>query len=82
MTELTLVDDQVGDEFSVETADVIVVSGSNYSERALEARLAGAYDYVRKDRLTDDLVEAIIAAAHLIKRGGEGREERGCGDIA
>jgi CheY-like chemotaxis protein len=59
---------------------IIVVSGSNYSERALEARLAGAYDYVRKDRLTDELAEVIIAAAHLINRGDKGWEERGCGD--
>jgi CheY-like chemotaxis protein len=42
---------------------VIVVSGSDYSERALEARLAGAHDYIRKSRLEPDLVSAILAAA-------------------
>jgi len=64
------------------SARIIVVSGSNYSDRALEARLAGAYDYVRKDRLTDDLAEVISAAAHLINRGDKGWEEHGGGDIA
>jgi CheY-like chemotaxis protein len=41
---------------------VIAVSGSDYSERALEARLAGAYDYVRKSRIHEDLVDAAVAA--------------------
>ena len=45
------------------SARVIAISGSNYSERALEARLAGAYDYVRTDRLEDDLVDTIVTAA-------------------
>jgi DNA-binding NarL/FixJ family response regulator len=45
------------------SARVVAVSGSDYSERALEARLAGACDYVRKGRLEEDLIAAIEAAA-------------------
>jgi DNA-binding NarL/FixJ family response regulator len=42
---------------------VIVVSRSDYSERALEARQAGAHDYIRKSRLESDLARSILAAA-------------------
>jgi two-component system response regulator YesN len=45
---------------------VIVVSGSDYGERALEARFAGAIDYVRKSRVAEDLPAAIkVALADL-----------------
>lgn len=40
---------------------VIVLSSSEYEERALEALAAGAADYVRKGRVDEDLVEAILA---------------------
>jgi DNA-binding NarL/FixJ family response regulator len=43
-------------------ARIIAVSGSDYSERALEVRLAGALDYVRKSRIQEDLVEALLSA--------------------
>jgi CheY-like chemotaxis protein len=41
---------------------VIVVSGSEYTEAALDARFAGAVDFVRKARLEDDLLDAVTAA--------------------
>ena len=41
---------------------IIAVSGSDYSERALEVRLAGALDYIRRTRIQDDLVDALLAA--------------------
>jgi CheY-like chemotaxis protein len=41
---------------------VVAVSGSEYEERVLEIRAAGAVDYVRKSRVTEDLVEALVAA--------------------
>lgn len=44
---------------------VIALSGSDYQERALEARYAGAVDYVRKSRLHEDLEPAIEAALQL-----------------
>ena len=40
---------------------VVAVSGSEYEERVLEIRAAGAVDYVRKSRVGDDLVEALMA---------------------
>lgn len=40
---------------------VVAVSGSEYEERVLEIRAAGAVDYVRKSRVTEDLVEALVA---------------------
>jgi CheY-like chemotaxis protein len=42
---------------------VIAITGSEYEERALEVRQAGAVDYVRKGRLDPDLAEVILAAA-------------------
>ncbi len=42
---------------------VVAITGSEYEERALEARQAGAADYVRKGRLDPDLAEVILAAA-------------------
>jgi DNA-binding NarL/FixJ family response regulator len=41
---------------------VVVLSSSEYEDRALEARDAGAADYVRKGRIDEDLAEAILAA--------------------
>ncbi|MBV8065093.1 MAG: response regulator [Actinobacteria bacterium] len=40
---------------------VLAISGHDYEERVLEIRDAGAVDYVRKARLTDEL--ATVAAA-------------------
>jgi CheY-like chemotaxis protein len=45
------------------TTRVIAVSGSDYTERALEARFAGACDYVRKSHVEEYLVAAVTAAA-------------------
>ena len=38
---------------------VVAISGTDYEERALEIREAGAIDYVRKSRLEEDLVSAL-----------------------
>jgi DNA-binding NarL/FixJ family response regulator len=40
---------------------VIAISGSDYQERALEMRAAGAVDYLRKSRAADEVVDAILA---------------------
>ena len=40
---------------------VLAISGHDYEERVLEIRAAGAGDYVRKSRVDDDLVGALIA---------------------
>lgn len=40
---------------------VVLVSGYDYEERALEAAEAGATDYVRKGRLDSDLLAALRA---------------------
>jgi DNA-binding NarL/FixJ family response regulator len=42
---------------------VIAISGSDYQERALEMRAAGAVDYLRKSRIVDEVVDAILALA-------------------
>jgi CheY-like chemotaxis protein len=49
---------------------VIAISGSDYEERVLEIREAGAVDYVRKARVEEELVDALVAvlsvrASHL-----------------
>jgi two-component system, NarL family, response regulator LiaR len=49
---------------------VVAITGSEYQERALEARQAGAVDYVRKGRLGPDLIEVILAAADRASRQG------------
>jgi CheY-like chemotaxis protein len=41
---------------------VIAISGTDYEERVLEIRDAGAVDYVRKSRVDEDLAAAVIAA--------------------
>ena len=40
---------------------VVAISGHDYEERVLEIRAAGAGDYVRKARVDDDLVGALVA---------------------
>jgi DNA-binding NarL/FixJ family response regulator len=42
---------------------VVTITGFSYEERALEARDAGAVDFIRKDRLGPDLADALAAAA-------------------
>ena len=44
---------------------IVAVSGHDYEERVLEIRQAGADDYVRKARLTDELPRVL---AGLLKR--------------
>jgi CheY-like chemotaxis protein len=41
---------------------VIAISGTDYEERVLEIRDAGAVDYVRKSRVDEDLAAALAAA--------------------
>jgi DNA-binding NarL/FixJ family response regulator len=41
---------------------IILVSGSEYQERALEGRDAGAADYLRKSQVDTHLVDAVISA--------------------
>jgi len=40
---------------------VVAISGHDYEERVLEIRAAGARDYIRKARVDDDLVGALVA---------------------
>jgi DNA-binding NarL/FixJ family response regulator len=40
---------------------VIAISGHDYEERVLEIRAAGAVDYVRKSRVDEELVDALVA---------------------
>jgi CheY-like chemotaxis protein len=40
---------------------IVAISGHDYEERVLEIRAAGARDYVRKARVPDDLVDALVA---------------------
>jgi two-component system nitrate/nitrite response regulator NarL len=49
---------------------VLAISGHDYEERVLEIRAAGAADYVRKARLTDELasVAAALAAGQPARR--------------
>jgi DNA-binding NarL/FixJ family response regulator len=42
---------------------VVAITGWSYEERALEAREAGAVDFIRKDRLGPDLADALVEAA-------------------
>jgi CheY-like chemotaxis protein len=44
-------------------AQVIAISGSDYQERALDIRQAGAVDYIRKSRFIEELVNAILTVA-------------------
>ena len=40
---------------------IVAISGHDYEERVLEIRDAGAQDYVRKSRVDEDLISALIA---------------------
>jgi len=40
---------------------VVAISGTEYEERVLEIREAGAVDYVRKARVEEELVDALVA---------------------
>ena len=40
---------------------IVAISGHDYEERVLEIRAAGADDYVRKARLDDELIDALLA---------------------
>jgi CheY-like chemotaxis protein len=40
---------------------IVAISGHDYEERVLEIRAAGAADYVRKARLEDELIDALLA---------------------
>jgi hypothetical protein len=42
---------------------LLLVSGLDYEERALEGRAAGAADYIRKGRIELDLAEALLAVS-------------------
>jgi DNA-binding NarL/FixJ family response regulator len=44
------------------TARIIALSGSDYTERALEACAAGAHDFIRKSGIHAELIPAILAA--------------------
>ncbi len=59
------------------TMPIVAITGSEYEERALEVRDAGAVDFVGKDRLDPDLVEIVVAAAHHRRRRGRGRPTSG-----
>ena len=39
---------------------VVAISGTEYEERVFEIRDAGAVDYVRKARVEEDLVDALV----------------------
>jgi DNA-binding NarL/FixJ family response regulator len=55
-------------------AKVVIVSGSSYEERVLDARDAGAFDYVPKSRIGEDVVAAILAAvAYRLPASGQAR---------
>lgn len=52
---------------------VLAISGHDYEERVLEIREAGAADYVRKARLSDELPQvaaALSARRRSAKKGG------------
>ncbi len=53
------------------TIAVVGITGSEYEERALEVRDAGAVDFVGKGRLGPDLVEIVVAAVHQPPRPDE-----------
>ena len=59
------------------TIPVVGITGSEYEERALEVRDAGAVDFVGKGRLGPDLVEIVVGAVHHRRRRRRGRLARG-----
>jgi CheY-like chemotaxis protein len=44
---------------------VVAISGTDYEERVLEIRQAGADDYVRKSRVDEELADALVAGIAL-----------------
>jgi DNA-binding NarL/FixJ family response regulator len=40
---------------------IVAISGHDYEERVFEIRDAGAQDYVRKSRVDEDLISALVA---------------------
>jgi CheY-like chemotaxis protein len=44
---------------------VVAISGTEYEERVLEIREAGAVDYVRKARVDEELVDALVAVLSM-----------------
>jgi DNA-binding NarL/FixJ family response regulator len=48
---------------------VIAVSGADDAQLALDARLAGAVEFVQKGRVADDLLDAMVAAAPAARDG-------------
>ena len=59
------------------TIPVVGITGSEYEERALEMRDAGAVDFVGKSRLDPDLTEIVVAAADRRRRRSRGRATSG-----
>jgi len=47
--------------------EIILVSGSDYQEKALDGRYAGARDYIRKSRIEHDLVDAVLSAVSVAR---------------
>jgi two-component system nitrate/nitrite response regulator NarL len=52
---------------------IVAVSGHDYEERVLEIRQAGADDYVRKARLSDELPRALAALLETSDRSARFR---------
>ena len=50
------------------TIPIVAITGSEYEERALEMRDAGAVDFVGKSRIAPDLVEILVGAAERRRR--------------
>jgi DNA-binding NarL/FixJ family response regulator len=44
---------------------IIAISGHDYEERVFEIRDAGAQDYVRKSRVDEDLISALVALLRI-----------------
>jgi DNA-binding NarL/FixJ family response regulator len=54
---------------------IVAVSGHDYEERVLEIREAGADDYVRKERLDEELLPALSALLESGQRGARSRHD-------
>jgi CheY-like chemotaxis protein len=54
---------------------VIAISGTDYEERVLEIRDAGAVDYIRKSRVDDDLADALVGVL-AARRSSSSRPSR------
>jgi two-component system response regulator DegU len=44
---------------------IVAISGHDYEERVLEIRDAGASDYVRKSRVEEDLLKALLSLVRV-----------------